>query len=131
MGKNKKQVNIKLNDKAKSILDFYSKSSKKDSLYIFPLLPNQVQKDKLKLLNLVNSKNVQINKDLKRLALKLSIYKSLSFHIARHSFSDISRTKGADLYSISKALNHSNLKITEAYLASFDQDAADSLVENL
>lgn len=132
MGKNNKIVNIKLNLKAISIIELYSTNKNKDQNYLFPLLPNSIVPiDKGKLLNLVNSKNVIINKHLRKLAIKVKIDRPLSFHIARHSFSDISRKKGADLYSISKALNHSNLRITEAYLASFDQEAADSLVDNL
>lgn len=45
----------------------------------------------------------------------------VGFHGARHSFADVLRQNGASIYTISKALGHSTIAVTEAYLAAFDR----------
>ncbi|HLR36858.1 MAG TPA: tyrosine-type recombinase/integrase, partial [Chitinophagaceae bacterium] len=59
------------------------------------------------------------------------IEENVTTHIARHSFANFARKKGMSLYSISKALAHSNLKTTEQYLNSFDEEMLDTEMENL
>lgn len=46
-------------------------------------------------------------------------------HIARHSFANIARQKNANVYDISNALGHSDIKVTEAYLSQFDYQSQD------
>lgn len=43
----------------------------------------------------------------------------VGFHGARHSFADVLRQNGASVYTISKALGHSSIAVTETYLAAF------------
>ncbi|RME52937.1 MAG: site-specific integrase, partial [Caldilineae bacterium] len=62
---------------------------------------------------------------------RAGIDKHLSFHVSRHSFADMARTKGMDLYSISKALGHANVRVTERYLKGFDAGALDEAMEAL
>lgn len=52
-------------------------------------------------------------------------------HIARHSFANIARQKNANVYDISKALGHSNLKITETYLSKFDTTSQDATMKQV
>ena len=68
---------------------------------------------------------------MKKLAERAEVQINLSFHISRHSFADYARTQGMDLYSISKALAHSDLKTTEVYLKSFDTAAVDDAMGKL
>lgn len=75
-------------------------------------------------------RNAHANKELKRIAATLGL-PPISFHIARHSFADHSRTMGLSIYDISKALGHSDTKVTEGYLASFDQGALDAAMSKL
>ena len=46
-------------------------------------------------------------------------------HAARHSFANIARQKNANVYDISNALGHSDIKVTEAYLSQFDYQSQD------
>ncbi len=66
---------------------------------------------------------------LNHLRLPYSILKSfallLAFHILRHSFANIARQKNANVYDISNALGHSDIKVTEAYLSQFDYQSQD------
>lgn len=52
-------------------------------------------------------------------------------HLARHSFANIARQKNANVYDISKALGHSNLKITETYLSKFDTASQDATMKKV
>ncbi len=55
------------------------------------------------LMRQLSSKTVIVNKNLGILAERTGINKKISSHIARHSFADIARKKGIELYDISKA----------------------------
>ena len=98
--------------------------------YIFPILdkdfndPNELRKR-------ISSNNVIVNRHLKTLAGKAKIQANISFHVSRHSFAHYALKKGMDVYSISKALGHSDLKITQAYLKSFDEDMLDKSMNKL
>ena len=56
---------------------------------------------------------------------------NISFHVSRHSFANYANKKGMDLYSISKALAHSDLKTTQQYLDSFDEEKLDKSMNEL
>lgn len=146
MDKTSVAKSIKLLPEALVILSYYIDLDNLTSDYIFPLLdknapyakamtveakeqlPHEVKK---LLLQHVNAKNSLINKYLNKLAVMAGINKKISMHIARHSFANIARQKNANVYDISKALGHSSIKITEAYLANFDRAAQDETMEKV
>lgn len=116
--------NIQLIPQTLNILSYYK--SEDNEGFIFPLLNNNIDySDKFFLFSQVSSKNALINKNLKRIAVLSKIDKPITFHIARHSFSDIARKRGMNIYDISQALAHSSIKITETYLADVDDNSLD------
>lgn len=99
MGKNHKDRDLVLVDRAKEILSYYYNPDVKSEDYIFPMLSNeepyskaitQADKDtmstelKVMLFNQISAKNALINKMLKKLATQVGIEKKISFHIRRH-----------------------------------------------
>lgn len=146
MGKTMKDRSIKLHEKPKSILKWYYKENSKPTDYIFPLLDNDAPYAKAitedqratlppdmikKLLNDVNSKNVLINKYLKKIATLAGIIKNISFHISRHSFARIAKDRRVDNNHLKNILGHSDIKITEAYMGNFDTEETDKVMDSI
>ena len=132
MNKTGTPKSIKLVPQAKLVLDDYRCPTSQPNDFIFPLLrSDRDYSDPRFMRKHIASRNAVVNGNLKRLAELAGITINLSFHISRHSFADYARTQGMDLYSISKALAHSDLKTTEVYLKSFDTAAVDDAMGKL
>ena len=130
MGKTGHFKSILLNTESLSIIKQYVNPQSKPNDYLFPILSKDEEfNDAQALRNKIESKNAVINENLKKLAVAAELEKRLHFHSSRHSFSNVARKKKADLYSISKALGHKSIKVTEMYLASFDEEALDETME--
>lgn len=77
---------------------------------------------------------VCMNRALKKWAAKAGITnKNVSFHTARHTFATTLLTEGADLYTVSKLLGHSEISTTQIYAKIIDKkkDEAVNLLDNL
>ena len=66
-------------------------------------------------------KRVTTQCDMRTWVQRAGIEKRISFHCARHTFATLALTRGADLYSISKLLGHTNVKTTQIYATIIDQ----------
>ncbi|MFT5517536.1 MAG: integrase [Rhodothermales bacterium] len=123
---------MKLSQPALAITEKYLDDSDAPDCFVFPILDaNCDYSDPVFLRRQQSSKNVVVNRNLQMLAKRIGTTVPISFHLARHSFADFARRKGADLYDISKALGHSKLQTTQMYLAGFDQGAEDELITGL
>lgn len=128
MQKTENEKSIKLYPQALKILEYYNTNDKKS--YIFPIL-DKVYKDVFTLKSKISSRNVIINRDLKEIARLAGIEENLSFHISRHSFANVALKKGMSIYSLSKSLGHAELKITETYIKSFDEELLDEEMDKI
>ena len=123
---------ISLSPKASKILKQYKLSTSKPHDYIFPFLDSSLDlKNDIILFKRISSCTSLVNKYLKVIGKYARIDKAISTHIARHSFADIARKRKASIYDISKMLGHSSIKMTEAYLASFDEESQDEALKNI
>ena len=52
-------------------------------------------------------------------------------YVLTNSFADFARKKQMNVYDISKALGHSSIAITEAYLSSFDETTLDNEMQRI
>ncbi|MDT0642773.1 site-specific integrase [Zunongwangia sp. F363] len=118
---------IKIMPPVKEILDYYRKTKRP---YIFPILlrenltPTQLNDRKRKTLS-------KFNKDLKELASLAGIDKPLTSYVARHSFANCLKQKGAGTDIISESLGHQDVKTTKVYLKELDTAILDEASELL
>jgi site-specific recombinase XerD len=107
-------ANIPLLDEAKFYLDKY-----KDHLLclnrdtLFPVKSNQKQ-----------------NEYLKEIAGLCGLNKTLTTHIARHTFATLMLSKGASIESVSSMLGHTNIKTTQIY-AKITAEKDQATIKNL
>jgi integrase len=102
---------------------------KRGDEFIFPILKKSKFKEfesTTAFLKSISSKTAIINKELKEISKECEIGTKISFHIARHTFSDLMRKKGIGIYDISKILGHSDIGTTQKYLKSIDHETMDS-----
>jgi site-specific recombinase XerD len=128
MNKTGSRKSIQQMEPMRQILDLYRTDD--CTGYIFPILKKEFS-DPGELRKRISSNNVIVNRHLKAIAKKAGIQANISFHVSRHSFANYALKKGMDLYSISKALGHSDLKITEEYINSFDEELLDKSMDKL
>lgn len=68
-----------------------------------------------------------INRIIKKWAEKAGVNKSVSFHTSRHTFATLLLTAGADLYTTSKLLGHTNISTTQIYAKIVDAKKVDAI----
>jgi site-specific recombinase XerD len=104
-----KQMSIRITNELKVILEQYVCPN---TPFIFPFL-NGVQ-----IINevVINSKLTYINKYLKEVAKYCGIFKKVSTHVARHSYTDLAlHVTHGNIYLVQQSLGHSSVKTTELY----------------
>lgn len=79
----------------------------------------------------LRSRNAYVNRLLGEIAERAKVGKPISFHTARHTFADLARKNGWNLYDVSRALRHSDLRVTDTYLSAFDNEALDARMTEL
>lgn len=125
-----KLYDIKLTEKAKEIIKYYSKRKfKKVDKHLFPILKRNLKDDPEQ--ELIHFKDCRryFNRDLKEIGKRCKIEASLTSYVSRHSWASIAKFAGIAPAVIGESLGHSNLKTTETYLANFDHDTLDNANE--
>lgn len=135
MAKTGQPRSIKLSEKARALVEKYRAITYRQDrdTWIFPWLKEGLSPEHVKshYKDVIGSATTLINRNLKKLAERCGIPFNLTSHIARHTFADHVRRKTGDVYLVSKALGHSSLAVTEAYLKSLDVGAVDAAIDAL
>lgn len=104
MQKTGKDITIPLSDNALKWLP--ERTDQPSASRIFYKLPDQVTNADVRLRTIIK---------------KAAITKHVTFHVARHTFATLTLTYGADLYTVSKLLGHSNIRTTQIYAKIVDE----------
>lgn len=71
--------------------------------------------------------DIYTNRLLAKWVEAAGITKHITFHCARHTFATLMLTQGADLYTTSKLLGHSNIQTTQIYAKIIDQKKTEAV----
>ncbi len=117
---NPKTVTVFLNDDLKTIISKWSNWDTNRDNYVFSILkygltPLQ-QRDRIK------EFTRDVNNGMKMIALETGIESHVTTYSARHSFSTVLKRSGASMEFISEALGHTDVKTTQSYLDSFENE---------
>lgn len=128
MGKNNKVDSLKVPDKAMKILDQY-RHTKDSTDLIFPELKDIDNLDDVYAVQVrIKTKLSPINKQLKEVARKAKVDKTISMHISRHTFGNISGDR-IPPQMLQKLYRHSHITTTIGYQSSFINKAADDALD--
>lgn len=100
MTKTKEQINIPL---SKSALNWIPRKHGKPNECLFDCQPSI------------------LDYSIRRMAKAIGLNKKVSIHTARHTFATLELTYGADLYTVSKLLGHTNISTTQIYAKIVDK----------
>jgi len=114
----RKEIRVIITPELQAIINLWGITIKPDN-YIFPYLKGI--ETPLERKTITKELIKRINKRMKLIGEALSIGK-ITTYTARHSFATVLKRGGANIAYISESLGHSDLKTTEAYLASFERD---------
>jgi len=117
---NPKSITVYINDDIRAIIRKWSNWDKSRENYVFPILkpgltPSQ-QRDRIK------EFTRDVNDGIKTICFETGIEEHVTTYSARHSFSTVLKRLGASIEFISEALGHTDVKTTESYLDSFENE---------
>lgn len=96
---------------------------------MFPIL-STFHKTDIQKLNRINKVLRIVNKALKAVGEELNLPIKLTSYVARHSFGTVLKRSGVSTSIISESLGHSNEKVTQIYLDSFENSQIDEAMKN-
>lgn len=129
--KTKQAVNVALSTSLSNIIDnFKSLATDKDQ-YIFPILDKNLHITPTQINNRIQKITKQVNQNLKEIATLADVNVELTTYVARHTYATVLKKGGANIAKISQALAHTDLKTTEIYLKSFEDEEIDKMNEEL
>ncbi len=124
-----KPISVVLTDDLKRIINKWGNKDRSPDNYVFKYIDDDMPEKKVRLaLNLLIHR---INDNLKLIAKDVGIDKTLTTYTARHSFSTVLKRSGVSTEFIGESLGHNNLRTTELYLDSFEDDTKKEVVKHL
>ncbi|GAB3935356.1 site-specific integrase [Larkinella terrae] len=109
-----------LTETAHDVIKKWGNPDHRPDARVFPFLPDNITPQRE--LELTHYQIKFVNRWMKRIAQKLGIDKDVTTYFARHSFATVLKRSGAPIEFISESLGHTDLRTTENYLDSFEDD---------
>jgi integrase len=115
----KREIAAVLLPEMKHIITSWGNQKQKPNNYIFPFLYDGLDAEQERRI-IKNTTNL-INKKMRKIGKELG-YGNISTYTARHSFATVLKRSGANIAFISESLGHADLRTTENYLDSFEDE---------
>jgi len=116
---NKKEITASLLPEMREIINKWGNIDRKPYSYIFPYLNEKMDQATARktIQNVIRLTNKRLHEISKRLNIG-----AVSTSSARHSYAAVLKRSGVNIAFISEALGHSDLRTTESYIASLEQE---------
>lgn len=118
------QLEIRVSPALRQIINKYNKLTENSS-YVFPILSDQGKDQYRQYLSALNKQN----RNLKIIQELSGVSKTISSHVARHTWATIAKEENLPIWTISESLGHSSVKTTYIYLASINRTKLDEANE--
>jgi integrase len=129
--KTKQLINFRVTEQLQVILDkFRLLTGNSVDNYIFPILDKEKHQSPQQIEDRVHRVLGHVNVNLKEIGKMVGLPVSLNTYAARHTYATVLKYAGADIAKISQALGHTNLRTTEIYLKSFENEEIDKMNED-
>lgn len=116
--KNRKEIRATISVQMQAVIDKWGNKPLSDN-YIFPYMKGNETAIEAKAITRDVVK--RINKRMKLIGEELGIG-NITTYTARHSYATVLKRSGVNISYISESLGHTDLRTTEAYLASFEKE---------
>jgi integrase len=127
--KNQSKIQVIMHPEVEAILERQANKMTDPAGYVFPIFtPGMSAKEQRARLNSFIS---AMNQNIKSIAAKIGITEKISFYFARHTFATRLMNENFSIAFISKSLGHGNVKTTQNYLGSFEQEAEREALNHL
>ena len=117
---NQRMIAVHLVPLAHEILKKWGSADQRPDHYVFPFYHEGITplREREVGQNLIKD----TNKYMRRIALEVGIDKTVTTYVARHSFATVLKRSGVSTEIISEGLGHADLKTTDNYLDSFEDE---------
>ena len=114
------KISVYITEDIAAIIERWGNKNKHPDNYIFPVLEPDI--NPLRQYELIQYFIRFVNKWMEKICKNLDFDKGASTMVARHSFATILKNSGASTEYIKESLGHANIKTTENYLGSFENE---------
>jgi site-specific recombinase XerD len=128
--KNKGQkIEVEITPRMQEIIDKWGQRVIAPEVFVFKALnENMSWEEKYRK---IRRENYKLNAYLKEIAKELKIEENVSSYTARHSFATITKNAGVPIAYLKEALGHSDVSVTENYLAGLERDEKRKIATDL
>ncbi|MEI6950677.1 site-specific integrase [Paraflavisolibacter sp. H34] len=126
---NPKPIQIFINEEMRHTMTKWGNPPISPDTYVFPILEPGLTATRQR--DLIQQFIQVVNTWMQRIAQNLGLDKRITTYTARHSFSTVMKRSGASIEFISEALGHSDVKTTESYLDSFEDETKKQFASSL
>ncbi|NCD41757.1 MAG: site-specific integrase [Bacteroidia bacterium] len=127
--RNSKPIIISVTEPVQKIIDRWGNIPESYDTFIFDILEGNPAEKEIK--SKVNNMVKRVNKAMQWLASEAGVDEHISTYTARHSCATVLKQSGASIEYISEALGHSDVRTTENYLSSFNEDTRKEMAKRL
>jgi site-specific recombinase XerD len=115
-----KAIHVTITDDVRRIIEKWGQKPVFPKQYVFNILESGLSAERE--MALIKQFTKTINKYIRKIAQTMNIEKDVTTYTARHSFSTVLKRSGAPLEFISESLGHQDVRTTESYLDSFEDE---------